>query len=497
MKKIINIFGILWSVLLVSCGDFLEEYPRDLLYVNSISDLSELLVGDGYMISRETSDSDDEGETTIASWIHLMDDDVQLSSKPNYWDKLGSPVYIGYYEWLKLPSTDENGTVKHDYVWSGLYEHIASLNVILDEVEAFRDAGADYHRVKGEALFLRATYYFWLVNLYAKPYAAGTAATDLGVPIKVRSEVEDKDFVRDPVADVYNLIVEDLLKAISDLKGIVQASVYRANETAARALLSRVYLYMGEWEKCDSQCDTIMQATYRLQDLNTLKSGTSILSSKSTETIFSQGEYRLNAMVGYKTKTTYAISEDLKAAFYNQANDQRYKLGITIYSYGNYPSKFKKWSNGGVSDCNLIRYAEIYLNKAEALAMQDKEEGAKNVMNSFLATRYCAEGVPDIETKTGKDLVDFIRNERRLELCFEGHRWFDLRRYSVSPKYSDVKSIRHEVRVQSTGVACGYYELPAYPDGGWVLPIPTYELQFTDGNMVNNERPAPVYVEYE
>lgn len=118
-------------------------------------------------------------------------------------------------------------------------------------------------------------------------------------------------------------------------------------------------------------------------------------------------------------------------------------------------------------------------------------------MHSFLATRYRTGGVPDIATKTGKDLVNFIRNERRLELCFEGHRWFDLRRYSVSPKYPETKPIRHEVRVKDSGIAYGYYELEAYPNGGWVLPIPTYELQFTDGNMVNNERPAPVYVEYE
>ncbi|WP_292268259.1 RagB/SusD family nutrient uptake outer membrane protein [Butyricimonas sp.] len=497
MKKIINIFGILWSVLLVACGDFLEEYPRDLQYVNSISDLSELLVGDGYMISRETGQYEDEGETTIASWIHLMDDDVQLSSRPSYLGSMGNTLYLGYYEWLKLPSTSENGTVENDEVWSGLYEHIASLNVILDEVEAFQDAGADYHRVKGEALFLRATYYFWLVNLYAKPYAAGSAATDLGVPIKVSAEVEDKDFVRDPVEEVYGLMVEDLSKAISNLKGVVQPSVYRANESAARALLSRVYLYMGEWEKCDKQCDTIMQAAYRLQDLNALASGSSMLSSKSPETIFSMGEYRLNAMVGWNSKPTYAMSADLEDAFSNQANDLRYQFGIEINSYGNYPSKFKKWSDGGVSDCNLVRYAEVCLNKAEALAMLDDDKGAREVIHSFLATRYRTGGVPDIATKKGKDLVNFIRNERRLELCFEGHRWFDLRRYSVSPKYPETKPIRHEVRVKDSGIAYGYYELEAYPNGGWVLPIPTYELQFTDGNMVNNERPAPVYVEYE
>ena len=136
------------------------------------------------------------------------------------------------------------------------------------------------------------------------------------------------------------------------------------------------------------------------------------------------------------------------------------------------------------------------MNKAQALAMTDEGLEAREVMNSFLATRYSAGSAPDIQSKTGKDLVDFIRNERRLELCFEGHRWFDLRRYSVSSKYPDAKPLKHEMRVKDSGIAYGYYELQAYPNGGWVLPIPTYELQFTDGNMVNNERPDPVYVEY-
>ena len=97
-------------------------------------------------------------------------------------------------------------------------------------------------------------------------------------------------------------------------------------------------------------------------------------------------------------------------------------------------------------------------------------------------------------------MVDFIRQERRRELCFEGHRWFDLRRYAVSPKYPESKMIRHNIYGEgasaSEQVLLGYYILDTYDkDNDWVLPIPDYAIEFNDGALENNEREDRTFFE--
>ena len=145
----------------------------------------------------------------------------------------------------------------------------------------------------------------------------------------------------------------------------------------------------------------------------------------------------------------------------------------------------------------LIRSVEAYLNKAEAQAMMGNDGQARITLEEILKNRYKENKLPQISDLASKDLVDFIRAERRRELCFEGHRWFDLRRYAVSPLYQDRKEIKHDIYDQvgdyQSGMIVGSYILKAYgEDNAWVLPIPRYELIFNneEGNVLidNPER---------
>ena len=95
---------------------------------------------------------------------------------------------------------------------------------------------------------MRGFCYYMLVNLYAAPYVKESAETDMGVPLKITQYVDDKYYSRDPIVKIYQQIVKDLKDAADNLRGITQPTIYRVNEKAARTLLSRVYLYMGEWQ---------------------------------------------------------------------------------------------------------------------------------------------------------------------------------------------------------------------------------------------------------
>lgn len=498
MKKMYYYLSItlIWG--LSSCHDFLNTFPKEYVYATSIADFDELLAGEGYMFTGEVNN--ETGVSAFPYFLHIMDDDVKANASLS---ANGTVTYGGFYTWQEEPFGSFSGLLfsqDKDDTWGKFYKGINVLNVVLDEVEKFREEDSvGYRRIKGEAYFLRAGYYWGLANIYAKPYVAETAEADLGIPLKLGSVVVDEPYMRKSLKETYECIVNDLQLAITHLKGIEQPSVYRVNETAARALLSRVYLYMQEWELANKECDTILaNGGYDLLDYNRLTTNSSTVYAGSPEVIFSQGEYRHSIM-----EKTYnancSVSDDLLDALSMEGEDLRKTYGFKTKGAGEFfPNKLKKWADGGVSDCFVIRWSEIYLNKAEALAMLGENEQEANDLIWNLREKRFKTGTVQRGDKTGKDLIDLIRNERRFELCFEGHRWFDLRRYAVNKKYPLATTITHDWRYRTDdGHFVVYFVLNPYPeDMGWVIPLPTDEIIINEGALLDNEkRPAREYVE--
>ncbi len=173
------------------------------------------------------------------------------------------------------------------------YKNIGVLNSIIYMADEFRSKEEDIellNRVEGEVRFLRAGYYFLLVNIYGMPYCKATASKDAGVPLKIAEHVEDKYFSRSSVESVYSLIIADLQRAAGCLKGITPSSTLRVGETAANALLSRVYLYMENYEACIAAANEAMGGAYSVMDLNNWTSGQNVVSWTSPETIFTKEE---------------------------------------------------------------------------------------------------------------------------------------------------------------------------------------------------------------
>lgn len=98
------------------------------------------------------------------------------------------------------------------------------------------------------------------------------------------------------------------------------------------------------------------------------------------------------------------------------------KFQDETYVQNSWNFKAKNW--------NIIRMAELYLNKAEALYEIGDEDGAREAVN---AVRKRA-GLPDV-VASGSDLLEAIKHERRIELAFEEHRYYDVRRWKDAPKY--------------------------------------------------------------
>ena len=172
-------------------------------------------------------------------WLHVMDDDAEevvvggLPSTSSYpRNVLGS-----FYHWAYDPFVTLENAQYRDNDWERFYKSIGVLNSIIYMADEFRSKEEDLellNRVEGEARFLRAGYYFLLVNIYGMPYNKVTASRDAGVPLKITEHIEDKYFSRSSVEAVYVQIVKDLERAVVCLKGITPWQVCTTSSSSSQ-----------------------------------------------------------------------------------------------------------------------------------------------------------------------------------------------------------------------------------------------------------------------
>ena len=524
MKKKIWLYGFVVLFFgFSSCSDFLEEYSQNQVYATSAEDLNELLAGECFLpwmsyISIYSQVTMSSVSSYNWPWLHVMDDDSEEFLVGELAVDQASPrnVFAPFHRWQSDPFTTIEDKQWRDEDWSHLYERIAVLNNIIYYANEFRDTEEDLEllsQVEGEARFLRASYYFLLVNIYGKPYNKSTAYEDAGVPLKTSEVIEDIYFTRSSVGAVYEQIVRDLQDAAKCLEGVVPVSAIRVGSAAVNALLSRVYLYMEEYEKAIDAADMVLLAnySYNVFHLNTWEAGQNVISSSSVETIFHQGGNSVpvvflndstNSWNGDDRRaSSFQVSDDLLSCYESGDLRRTAFFRFSTKTRATLPDKYKTWrtvSNDPeqVGEDFLIRLPEVILNKAEALAMLNRDDEAKTELEKLRSKRFKAEDLQPV-TETGEELVNFIRDERRRELCFEGHRWFDLRRYAVNSIYplkSDF-SIRHTNYTYDANSQSwyrnGYYELGSYQtdEAAWIVPIPNYAIEFNQGNLTNEVRP--------
>ncbi|MBO4960437.1 RagB/SusD family nutrient uptake outer membrane protein, partial [Butyricimonas sp.] len=140
----------------------------------------------------------------------------------------------------------------------------------------------------------------------------------------------------------------------------------------------------------------------------------------------------------------------------------------TIYlTFGKYSISSTHVPSRGTEFGVAFRLAEAYLNLAEGAALSNDPVTARAAINTLREHRFTPETYTPMPELTGQDLVDYIRQERRLELCYEGFRWFDLRRYGM-PSFSRDWVVNGE-KVATYVIA--------EKDPSYTLPIPEQVLE--------------------
>jgi hypothetical protein len=356
---------------------------------------------------------------SLLSAPDVLTDNVTLAQAGRFTKR-----YLHNYEY------NANGTMRGNY--TDTYSLIYRANQILYYIEAFE--GESKNNVIAEAKALRALAHFNLVTLFGKiPTQEGDANSSLGVAYVIEADPNIEPS-RLTVGETYSLIVSDLEDALSKINNTNPEG--RMGKDAVRILLSRVYLYMGQWQNAiDASLGISANIAPRedmvgvWEDTNTsglvfyIPNADPILGN-SIGVTWSQGS--MTSLI-----PEYVVSKQLQDLF---AEDDIRKEAYTFAgSSGNLQyNGIKKLfgrpgqSNGEV-DYKIFRVAEVYLNRAEAYFNLGDEGSARQALDVVRSNRY----ITPPSGESGTALRDAIRLERRLEFAFEYQRFFDLKRWNL------------------------------------------------------------------
>lgn len=358
-------------------------------------------------------------------------------------------------------------------MWNTIYNVIARANTVINaESDIPAAVQDDRDQLIGEAYAIRALAHFDLVRMFAQHYGYTDANSHEGIPIVT---VFDKDSrpSRNTVAEVYSQVVSDFMQAISLLNQDPGSA--RISETAAKALLARVYLYMGNYSSAETLATEVIESgDYSLLSTDNYVDAWS--SGNSSETMFeiafsevdNNGSDALGRMYIVEGYGDYLPAGDLLDLIPD--DDVRWGLFKTDENLsGEYGTvRVDKYPNPSVqNNTPVIRLSEVYLIRAEARARTNDEAGAIADLD-IIRMRALPDAAPT--TASGQDLIDAILTERRIELMFEGQRLWDL-----------MRTKQDLIRDNCTNSTCRV----DYPDDRFIAPIPQAELDVNE-NMTQN-----------
>jgi starch-binding outer membrane protein, SusD/RagB family len=350
-----------------------------------------------------------------------------------------------------------------ELMYRGTYQGINRANAVIERIPKSEFVSeANKKIIVAEAKFLRAFYYFQLVRFFG------------GVPMPLTEtvNVEQTKVVRSTAEQVYQQIITDLNEAIVDLpETFPTADVGRATRGSANALIGKVYLTQKNWAKAeehtkrviDSKRYTMLAKYEDVFNVNNKNHSESIFDAQFKAGVTTEGSQLLLFAGPNQTQQTPRIFTGLNSSYLPdpafadtvkqwRAGDLRHRTAfLRSFVFNNQTSRLTRAHIGKYLDAAaltsnfrdaannfpVIRYADVLLMCAEALAEQGKNQEAIPLLNQVRRRGYglnmaAASTVTDFPNAADNSqawtLTRAILEERRWELCFEGHRWFDLAR---------------------------------------------------------------------
>ncbi|GAB3254846.1 RagB/SusD family nutrient uptake outer membrane protein [Larkinella harenae] len=367
-------------------------------------------------------------------------------------------------------------TVTFQSLWSTTYAAINRANTVLARVPAIDMDNELKNRYLAEAKFMRGFYYFTLVRLFG------------GVPLVITetTSLNNLNVARASVDEVYAQIIQDFTEAESVLPvSYTAADRGRATKGAAKAFLAKVYLTRQDWPKASAKAKEVIDLG--VYDLWANFADAFVIANKNGKEAvfeiqalnggFGEGSWmqgymrpnfdRLNGVAGFGDDPP---TENLYRTY--RPDDKRRNVTLRLYSTTGtpaapasvlFPCYVYKYldptatsnSDGG-NNYPIIRYPDVLLMYAEALNEQTANNAAAYSTINRIRNRA---GLPNLTPNLSQaQFRDSLLLERRLELAFEGHRWYDLAR---------TKRLISAMKAQNPSIVVNEYH--------YLFPIPQTE----------------------
>jgi len=413
----------------LGCKKFLEVNPDNRIRPTSVEDYQAIMNGglpqafhlftELYTDNYRFYDYPDYNNANIQSWL--------------------KPIYLWSDEYIS------NNAITPEAGWRKYYNSIYVANVVLEGLPEATGDVAQKSSLRGEALLVRAYCHFMLVNIFAKHYNEATAATDLGIPYTLETEKENnKQYKRDAVKTVYDLAEKDALEGLNLINdALIAVPKFHFSKTSAHAFLSRLYLFKGDFEKSLAHSEQVLAQNAAIRDLFkdydaymatglynefadryfSVDQSNILLMNRTLEwnSFFRSGLY------ANEYRSTFS-SADLRGRLFTFNSNQTPNYNVRKFRSLR-PSDGQQYS-----DVALFVVEEVMYNAAEAAIRKanPNPQYAIDKLNAILAKRlrpYTALQLSNFPTTQA--LLDKVIDERNRELCYEGYRWFDIKRFNI------------------------------------------------------------------
>lgn len=404
-KKYLTILFASLLVFITGCEDLLEPKPVDILtndiVLNESKDVANVRIGLYNAFRVIAPATVIAGDFTADMLIH-------------------NGTFSQYRELGTKQITSGNASVAT--LWGAIYNTVYISNFILEKLPEVPGVPTNQRNsVLATAHFLRGYAYF--IGLY----------TYGGIPKVLTTSIEtNRNISRATDQEILDLVIEDYEFALTNLPEESENAGF-VNQYAVKAALARLYLYLGDWSEAESYANDVINS-----DIYTLEPEfSSVVNNDFTnEAIFEVGyssadDPGTNGNIGmnYLFEGRREIIPSNQAIIALASTDAGDRLSSIEFNTEDLQGTDNGWSvvkYGTADEDNnnvvVFRLAEMFLIRAEARAQLGNVTGAREDIN-VLRTRANAPLVTEVSQN---QMLLLIEEERRYELAFEGHRWYDL-----------------------------------------------------------------------
>lgn len=456
-----------------SCEDYTDVIPKGSLVIETASQFHEMvsLPNRGYPINNFQYLSDDQ-------WMREA-------------NVIGKTPNIDIINFTFDESTDRVAIMAGSSFYNQAYTYINRWNTIISLVDDSTGEASVKQLAKAEAKIYRAYDHFLLINTYAKGYDPQTAATDGGICIMDKFDLEAQP-AKSTVAQVYAFIQKDIEEALPFIQE-KPMDVYHPSLAFAYAFKAKVHLFKREIAQAKEDAEKSLSYNNQIFDMKaySVQGGPAAVAVPAANNVEVLSYMYMTGYNEMNFAQSYVISPELRTLF--GTNDARFNLFFNSTSTTN----LDQGSNTAYWATQYTRFfyptvgmktPEVYLMLAECYAREDNFIQAVGVLNTLRAKRILSGTVNLAVPTTRTATMQLVINERRKELLLGFHRFFDLKRLNNETEYA--KTITRVFPVVNKTVPQKTYTLQ--PNSRlYIVPFPLSALTKNPKLTLNTDEKVP------